>query len=58
MYLQPSSLVVYEAEIPYDAGVDTRQRQPNNDIDVYLKSLMENLVALCNDDVRLWDEYK
>jgi hypothetical protein len=33
-------------------------RQPGNDIDVYLKPLMEDLVILWNDGVQVWDAYK
>ena len=34
-------------------------RQPGNDIDVYLKPLVEKLLQLWgNNGVRVWDEYK
>ena len=33
-------------------------RQPGNDIDVYLKPLIEDLLVLWNDGVRVWDENK
>ena len=33
-------------------------RQPGNDIDVYLKPLVEDLLVLWNDSVWVWDEYK
>lgn len=33
-------------------------KQPGNDIDVYLKPLMEDLVILWNDGVQVWDAYK
>ena len=34
-------------------------RQPGNDIDVYLKPLVEELLVLWNKSgVRVWDEYK
>ena len=33
-------------------------RQPGNDIDVYLKPLVEDLQLLWNDGVQVWDEYK
>ena len=35
-----------------------RPRQPSNDIDVYLKLLMEDLVVPWNDGVQVWDAYK
>ena len=45
MYIQPSSLVVYEAEIHYD-------------IDVYLKPLIEDLLLLWKDEgLRMWDAH-
>ena len=34
-------------------------KQPGNDIDVYLRPLVEELLQLWNgNDVRLWDEHK
>ena len=34
-------------------------RQPGNDIDVYLRPLVEELLQLWSDEgVRVWDEYK
>ena len=43
MYIQPSSLVVYEAEIHYD---------------VYLKPLIEDLLLLWKEEgVRMWDAH-
>ena len=34
-------------------------KQPGNDIDVYLRPLVEELLLLCGDEgVRMWDEYK
>ena len=34
-------------------------RQPDNDIDVYLRPLVEELLLLCNKlGVRVWDEHK
>ena len=60
MYLQPSSLVVHEAEIHYDASADPRPpKQPGNDIDVYLRPLVDELLQLwAEPGVRVWDEHK
>ena len=33
-------------------------RQPGNDIDVYLRPLVDDLQLLWNDGVRVWDEFK
>jgi hypothetical protein len=33
-------------------------KQPANDIDVYPKSLMNELLQLCPKGVRMWDEQK
>jgi hypothetical protein len=33
-------------------------KQPGNDIDVYLKPLVDDLLVLWNDGVRVWDQYK
>jgi len=33
-------------------------RLPENDIDVYLQPLVEELLLLWSDGVRMWDEYK
>ena len=46
MYLQPSSMVMHEAEVHYDADPHQGSRQPGNDIDVYLKPLVEELLVL------------
>ena len=32
--------------------------QPDNDIDVYLKPLVEDILVLWTDGVRIWDEYR
>ena len=59
MYLQPSSKVMHEAEVHYDADPHQRSEATGNDIDVYLKPLVEELLVLCNKPgVRVWDEYK
>ena len=33
-------------------------KQPGNDIDVYLEPLVDDLMKLWNDGVKVWDEYK
>ena len=50
---------MHEAEVHYDANPHQGPRQPGNDIDVYLKPLVEELLVLWNKPgVRVWDEYK
>ena len=58
MYLQPSFLVVYEAKIHFDAIANHKAKVPDNNIDVYLKPLIEELLMMCNDGVEVWDEDK
>ena len=59
MYLQPSSMAVHEAEVHYDASAHPRSEQPGNNIDVYLRPLVEELLLLWSSTgVRVWDEYK
>ena len=58
MYLHPSSMVVHEAEVHYDASAHPRPKA-GNDIDVYLRPLVEELLLLWNSTgVHVWDEYK
>ena len=50
---------MHEVEVHYDADPHPRSEQPGNDIDVYLKPLVEELLVLWNKlGVRVWDEYK
>jgi hypothetical protein len=64
MYLQPSSLFVHEAEVHYDAFIMMPvliqgPKQPDNDIDVYLRPLVDELLPLlAKPGVRVWDEHK
>ena len=59
MYLQPSSLVVHEAKVHYDASVIQGPKQPGNDIDVYLRPLVDELLQLwAEPGVRVWDDHK
>jgi hypothetical protein len=37
---------VYEAEVHHNAGTYPRPKQPGNDIDVYLKPLVDDLILL------------
>ena len=49
---------MYEAEIHYDAGAYPGPKQPGNDIDVYLKPLIEDLLLLWKDEgVAMWDAH-
>ena len=59
MYVQSSSLVVYEGEVHYDASAYPRHKQPGNDIDVYLRPLVDELLLLWKEEgIRVWDEDK
>jgi len=49
---------VYEAEVHYDAGAYPWPKQPGNDIDVYLKPLVDDLLLLRKEEgVRVWDAH-
>ena len=59
MYIQPSSLVVHEAEVYYDASAHPRPEATRHDIDVYLRPLVDELLQLwAVPGVRVWDEHK
>jgi hypothetical protein len=59
MHVQPSSLYVHEAEVHYDASAYPRSKTTHNDIDVYLRPLVEELLLLWKDKgVRVWDDDK
>jgi hypothetical protein len=59
MYVQPSFLAMHETEVHHDAGAYPRPKQPGNDIDVYLRPLVDELLLLWKEEgVRVWDEYK
>ena len=46
-------------EVHHDARAYPSPKQPGNDIDVYLRPLVEELLLLWGDEcVRTWDEYK
>jgi hypothetical protein len=59
MYLKPSFLVVHEAKVHYDASAHPRTKQPGNDIDVYLRLLVDELLQLwVEPGVKVWDKHK
>jgi hypothetical protein len=59
MYLQPSSMAMHEAKVHYDASAHPRTEATCNDIDVYLRLLVDELLVLWSSiGVRVWDEYK
>ena len=50
---------MHEAEVHYDAVLIQGPKQPGNDIDVYLRPLVEELLQLWREEgVRMWDEHK
>ena len=49
---------MHEAEVHYDASFQG-PKQPGNNIDVYLRPLVEELLQLWNGNgVRTWDEHR
>ena len=45
-------------EVHYDAGAYPWPKQPGNDIDVYLKPLVDDLLLLWKEEgVRVWDAH-
>jgi hypothetical protein len=54
-----SSMIVHEAEVHCDASAYPRPEATRNDIDVYLRQLVEEILLLWSSTgVRVWDEYK
>ena len=52
-------MALHETEVHHDASAIPVPKQPRNDIDVYLRPLVEELLLLWGDEgVRMWDEYK
>jgi hypothetical protein len=51
-------MAVYKEDVPYVAIIGPRPKQPGNDIDMYLEPLVDDLMTLWHDGVRVWDEYK
>ena len=52
-------MVVHEAEVHYDVSVHPRPEATWNDIDMYLRPLVEELLLLwSNIGIHVWDEYK
>ena len=52
-------MALHEMKVHHDASVIPGPKQPGNDIDVYLRPLVEELLLLWGDEsVRMWDEYK
>jgi hypothetical protein len=50
---------VHKAEVHYDASPHPSPRQPSNDIDVYLRPLVDELLQLWDKpSVCVWDEHK
>jgi hypothetical protein len=58
MYVQPSFLTMHGAEVYHDAVPVQGPKQPGNNIDVYLRLLVDELLLLFKKGVRVWDEYK
>ena len=50
---------MHEAEVHYDASAHPRPEATGNDIDVYLRPLVEELLGLWREEgVHVWDEHK
>jgi hypothetical protein len=50
MYVQPSFLAMHEAEVHHDADAYPRPKQPGNDIDVYLRPLVDELLLVWKEE--------
>ena len=52
-------MIMHEAEIHHDAYTYPGPKQSGNDIDAYLRPLVEELLLLWRKEgVQMWDEYK
>ena len=52
-------MAMHEAEIHHDAYTYPGPKQSGNDIDAYLRPLVEELLLLWRKEgVQMWDEYK
>ena len=52
-------MALHETKVHHDASAYPGPKQPGNDIDVYLRPLVEELLLLWGDEgARMWDEYK
>ena len=50
---------MHEAEVHYDVSAHPSPKQPGNDIDVYLRPLVEEILQLWGKKgIRVWDEHK
>nr|GEZ84189.1 hypothetical protein [Tanacetum cinerariifolium] len=58
MYTQSSTLVVHETEIHHDVIINSRSKKPGNDIDVYLRPLIDDMIDLWETGVEIYDAYK
>ncbi|GKC39195.1 hypothetical protein Tco_1051579 [Tanacetum coccineum] len=57
MQLQSPTLVMYETKIHHDVIVNSRPQKLGNDIDVYLKPLIHDLINLWEPGVKVYDAY-
>ena len=52
-------MALHETKVHHDASAYPGSKAARNDIDVYLRPLVEELLLLWGDEgVRMWDEYK
>ena len=59
MHIQSSTMAMHEAKFIMMAVLIPGPKQPGNDIDVYLRPLVEELLLLWHEQgVQMWDEYK
>jgi hypothetical protein len=58
MYVQPASLVMFKVKVFMMPVLIQGPKQPSNDIDVYLKPLVYELLQLGSEGVCMWDKHK
>ena len=59
MHVQSSTMAMHEAKFIMMPVLILGPKQPGNDIDVYLRPLVEELLLLWHEEgIRMWDEYK
>nr|GEV68942.1 hypothetical protein [Tanacetum cinerariifolium] len=58
MYTQSSTLVVHETEIHHDVIINSRSEKPGNDIDVYLRPIIDDMINLWETGIEIYDAYK
>jgi hypothetical protein len=58
MYVQPTTSVMFKVKDFMMSVLIQGPKQPGNNIDVYLKPLVYELLQLGSEGVRMWDKHK